>query len=83
MESKYKAGDKVKVKSLDWYNSYKDEYGDIVREDTSFLKVMSALCGKELEVSYVFPDGECFLKGNGWIWADWMFEGKPTFNKKN
>lgn len=83
MESKFKVGDKVKVKSLEWYNSNKDKYGIIVRRDFSFLKVMSASCGKDFEVHCIYPDGGIILKEDAWLWADWMFEDKPTFNKKN
>ena len=35
---------------------------------------MSAYCGKECEVSYVFPNGMYYLKGMQWYWADWMLE---------
>ena len=74
MKSKYKVGDKVRVKSLDWYNSNKDENGDIASGCTSFLKVMPAYCEKECEVSHVYPNGAYSLKGNEWLWEDWMFE---------
>lgn len=26
---KYKVGDKVRIKSLDWYNKNKNKYGDV------------------------------------------------------
>ena len=74
MGSKYKVGDKVRIKSLAWYNSNKDENGDTASGYISFLKVMSAYCGKECEVSYVFPNGMYYLKGMQWYWADWMLE---------
>jgi len=76
MESKYKVGDKVRIKSLDWYNSNKDEDGEIGlhSDEYLFLEVMSEYCGKECEVSHVYSNGEYSLKGNGWIWNDWMFE---------
>src|SRR5574344_823144 len=77
MESKYKVGDKVRVKSLEWYNFNKDENGDVLPHDDKHLffpKEMSEYCGKELEVRCVNPNGEYFLKGNEWMWEDWMFE---------
>ena len=74
MESKYKVGDKVRVKSLEWYNSNKSENGNVDRESPFFLEKMSEYCGKEIEVRCVNPNGEYFLKGNEWMWEDWMFE---------
>ena len=76
MESKYKIGDKVRVKSLDWYNSNKDKYGEIRlhSDEYFFLKVMSASCGKDFEVHCIYPNGGIILKEDAWIWEDWMFE---------
>ena len=76
MESKYIVGDKVKVKSVESYNSNKDEDGKIGlhSDEYLFLEEMSEYCGKECEVSHVYPNGEYSLKGNEWIWNDWMFE---------
>ena len=43
---KYKPGDKVKIKSLDWYNTFKDEYGVVDCGQWLFEKEMSKFCGK-------------------------------------
>ena len=87
MKSKYKVGDKVRVKSLEWYNSNKDRYGDIRKDDQTFLKCMSKYCGKEYEIYNMISNGNrCVYKLYDtaiWCWEDWMFEGEPTFNKKN
>ena len=40
---KYKAGDKVRIKSLDWYNKNKDEDGDV--PGAFFSESRSHLCG--------------------------------------
>ena len=63
---KYKPGDKVKIKSLDWYNENKIDYGtsygaNKIRSHVkcngySFLDIMSAYCGKELTVDIVEED---------------------------
>ena len=84
MESKYKVGDKVRIKSLDWYNSNKDENGEILPHSDKylfFLEKMSECCGKEFEVRHVYPDEIYLLEGTEWMWEDWMLEDKPTFNK--
>ena len=84
MESKYKIGDKVRIKSLDWYNSNKDETDEIFGGYVNFTELMSKDCGKECEIRYVFPNGIYLLEGNIWCWADWMFEDKPNLKlKKN
>lgn len=81
METKYKVGDKVKVKSLDWYNSNKDENDEICDGDINFNEFMSENCGKEFEVSYIYPAvGGYLLEGTQWMWANWMFEDKPDIN---
>ena len=46
MEQKYKIGDRVRIKSLDWYNENKDEYGDIDCGNVVFLKSMQRFCGR-------------------------------------
>ena len=63
---KYKVGDKVKIKSLDWYNENKIDYGtsygaNKIRSHVkcngySFLDIMSPYCGKELTVDIAEED---------------------------
>ena len=80
MESKYKVGDKVRIKSLKWYNSNKNENGEIVKDYITFFEGMSEYCGKYFEVSYVSSNGICHLKGINWCWEDWMFEDDTDNN---
>lgn len=79
MESKYKVGDKVRVKSLGWYYFNKDEKGNVLPHHDKrlfFPEEMSEDCGKEFEIMYVFFNEIYLLKGNEWMWEDWMFEGE-------
>ena len=34
---KYKVGDKVRIKSLDWYNENKDEFGVVLVENGDYM----------------------------------------------
>ena len=47
---KYKVGDKVKIKSLDWYNKNRNELGDVMISNKygnfCFTSEDSKLCGK-------------------------------------
>ena len=43
---KFKVGDKVRIKSLDWYNTFKDEDGVVDCGLWCFDKKMSRFCGK-------------------------------------
>ena len=47
---KYKPGDKVRIKSLDWYNKNKDADGRVYCSYISFCKGMTKYCGKVLTI---------------------------------
>lgn len=47
---KYKPGDKVRIKSLDWYNENKDENGRVLCSYIGFCKEMTKYCGKVLTI---------------------------------
>ena len=47
---KYKIGDKVRVKSLEWYNENKGEHGDVNLPNIIFVSNMSKFCGQEYTI---------------------------------
>lgn len=47
---KYKVGDKVRIKSLDWYNANKDKDGRVYCSYICFCKEMSKYCGEVLTI---------------------------------
>ena len=57
---RFKAGDRVKIKSLDWYNKNKDEEGDII--EAFFNKDRAKFCGTIQVI-----DGEGFYSKKGLI----------------
>ena len=73
---KYKVGDKVKVKSLEWYNMNQDEFGKIRCNTAYFQPTMSKLCDSILTIknidkflnAYIVEENSCY-------WTDDMFEG--------
>ena len=80
MESKYKIGHKVKVKSIDWYNNNKDRFGsvDIGDKKPKFTYAMSQYCGLVLTIDdHSEYEGEYYMiEDDGvYTWADDMFEG--------
>ena len=75
---KYKPGDKVKIKSLDWYETNECN-GSVMCERLAFLDTMTEWCGKELTIDCVYDDGiygyvmkEPKIQ---WIFTDSMIEG--------
>lgn len=80
-ELKFKVGDKVRVKSLEWYNSEKKNERGTIEEGASFTKEMSALCGSVLTIDdkgnslYVVYE-------NSYYWQDWMLEDEPVAEEK-
>ena len=87
-ELKYKVGDKVRIKSLDWYNENKDEYGYIDYGCYMFFPRMSKFCGKTFEIAEVYSN--CYhvkeLYAKTLDWTDEMIEGlveEPVLSAPN
>lgn len=72
---KYKVGDKVKIRSLDWYNANKTEGGEVYLESIVFLQLMSKYCGKVATITHAFRYGYYLDIDRGcYHWTDEMFE---------
>ena len=89
---KLELGQKVTIKSLEWYNSNKNEHTGIVKLTTeSFVSDMSEYCGKTATIVDVFKDfdgeGDIMyridLDNRGWNWTDEMFEPERVEDVKD
>ena len=72
-------GQKVVIKSLDWYYLKKDYYGIVRLSTESFTSDMSEYCGKTATITEVQMNGEnplyhINLDNGVWNWSDEMFE---------
>ena len=75
---KYKIGDKVKVKSLDWYNQNKDEFGEVKCGGYIFPYPMTKHCGKTVTIRCVNTKDRYYViyEDDGYrSWTDEMIEG--------
>lgn len=75
---KYKIGDRVKIKSLDWYNENKDEDGDVFCGEYDFVYPMTKLCGKIVTITCVNTKNYYYVinEDDGYhSWTDEMIEG--------
>ena len=72
---KYKIGDKVRIKSIDWYNENKDETGFIIFKYANFVPQMSQYCGAILTINQVVEEFEHYIASEcGFVWKDEMIE---------
>lgn len=72
---KYKVGDKVRIKSLEWYNSNKDKQGDVTVCINFFVLQMSQYCGKIATITRVSLESyKIDIDNSTWNWTDEMFE---------
>ena len=83
MALKYKIGDRVRIKSVDWYNENKDKVGNILyKRDGSvypvfFSKYMSNFCGEILTIKSVFKHSYHMNETSSCeFWTDEMIECK-------
>jgi hypothetical protein len=72
---KYDIGDRVVVKSLEWYNENKNEDGAVDVPKT-FVRGMSSYCGRVVTIERK-GWGSYYIKedSGSYIWSDEMFEG--------
>ena len=76
---KLEVGQKVVIKSLEWYYLKKDYYGIVKLSTESFTSDMSEYCGKTATITEVKMNGEkplylINLDNGVWNWSDEMFE---------
>lgn len=71
---KYKVGDKVKIKSLDWYNDNRDYNGNVECGFYYFIEEMTKYCGKILTIGDVYRNEYELQEGENFIWTDEMFD---------
>lgn len=86
----YKVRDKVRIKSIDWYNKNKDEDGDVELSTHIFVPEMSKYCGTIVTIKDVFEDTDdnvvYYMEDIVWDWTDEMIEGlveEEVFIKAN
>lgn len=89
---KLELGQKVTIKSVDWYNSNKDDSRTIKLTTEVFVEEMSKYCGKTATIVDVFKDldGESDatmyridLDNRGWNWTEEMFEPERVEDVKD
>lgn len=76
---RYRKGDRVRVKSLEWYYANKNSEGAVIFDNFRiFDESMSEFCGKVVTIDAYIPRGNYYdIKEDGKVnfWADDMFEG--------
>ena len=75
---KYKVGDKVRIKSLDWYYENRDKIDQIDCGNVCFVRNMATLCGKIVTISSILSTLEAYRieEDDGeFNWTDKMIEG--------
>lgn len=79
---KYNVGDKVRVKSKEWWNSQeKTSDGSVKCGSENFTPRMTAFCGQIVMIKEIMIDAY-LVEGDSRFWTDEMFEGY-TFESKS
>lgn len=76
MKLTYKVGDRVRVKSLEWYNQNKNKSGVVFLSGLNFTEEMAVYCGKVVTIDGCLYGNRYFIVGCGfYTWNDEMFDG--------
>ena len=81
---KYKVGDRVRIKSLDWYNENKDDNGEIKFENGIFTTLKSIFLGQIMTIEEITLEKQYILMEDMYktLWTDEMIEGLAEEEKK-
>ena len=82
---KYKVGDRVRIKNLDWYYENRDKIDQIDCGNVCFVRNMATLCGKIVTISSILPTLEVYRikEDDGeFNWTDEMIERLVERNGK-
>lgn len=71
---KHKVGDKVRIKSREWYEKSKNISGDVLCGETFFNEYMERYCGETATITSVDKTYKINIDDNEFNWADEMFE---------
>ena len=74
---KYNVGDKVLIKSIDWYYDNRDRIDEVICGNTNFIPDMVKYCGKIVTISSILPVLKVYhIKEDGGMfnWTDEMFD---------
>lgn len=71
---KYKVGDKVRIKSREWYEKNKNISGNILFGDTLFIAAMHRYCGNIATITSVGDIYRIDIDNGKWGWTDEMLE---------
>ena len=78
---KYNIGDKVKVKSLEWYNNNTSNANFICCANfIPFTQSMSIFCGCVMTIKSIDRDNVYYVEENHYVWTEDMFEGLADYN---
>ena len=74
---RYKTGDKVRIKSLDWYNTNKNDFGLIFCNHICFDEKMTEFCGKTVTIAAQRNEKYYFIMEDNCLsfWSEDMIEG--------
>lgn len=70
----YNIGDRVRIKSIDWYNENKDRRGLVSCGCQLFTEQMSAFCGCVMTIWHKTEGGSFCFRDNKYYWTEEMFE---------
>ena len=74
---KYKVGDRVRIKSFDWYNENKDDNHEIKFENGIFTTLKSTFLGQIMTIELITLEKQYILMEDKYktLWTDEMIEG--------
>lgn len=79
---KYKVGDKVKVRSKEWWDAQpKNAYGNVKCGSEVFVEGMTYMCGKTVTISAI-RSNTYRIGDEAFYWTDEMFEGLVEDSQK-